>query len=92
MQNLAKIITITIEESTSGLFFATCDKEPSFFVSALSRDDMQKIIPIALKNLFHKNEQLDVMIFNTEPVDKIHEPWMVVPTSLIAAQYQANQI
>ena len=92
MQDFAKIITITIEESTSGLFFARCDKEPSFFVSALSRDDMQKIIPIALKNLFQKNEQLDVMIFNAETTDLAHEPWMVVPISLVAAQYQARQI
>lgn len=42
---------ITIREDATGMFFATCEDEPTFFVAQTSRERLAKVIPLALERV-----------------------------------------
>ena len=76
---------ITIKEGDSGLFFATSEDEPSFFVSATGADDIWVAIPCALEDMFRDRDDLEIVAFPTNKGDFAHKPWAIVPKKLCAA-------
>lgn len=81
----AWLLTISIREGAAGMFFATSEDEPTFFVSAKSADALYKTIPAALESLFHERDRVDAAAFPTNR-GTFGEKWAVVPKALMAAR------
>ena len=85
MDNTAKLMNISIKEGESGIFFATSEDDPTFFVSAASADELWAAIPYALEDLFHaRQEDYFAMETNKGPVG--HRDWVMIPRSAAASR------
>ncbi len=83
MTQTAQLMTITIKEGTSGLYFATSENEPTFFVSATSAVDLREAVTLALEGMF-RSRQLDMVAFPTDGDAPGSHPWAIVPRELVA--------
>lgn len=63
---------ITIREDATGMFFATCEDEPSFFVAQTSRERLEKAIPIALERVVREHSKRDMVAAHRDVVDGAH--------------------
>lgn len=84
--NTAWLLTIKIREGAAGMFFATSEDEPTFFVSAKSADALYKAIPAALKSLFQERDHVEAAVFPTNRGTFAVKKWAVVPKALMAAR------
>ncbi len=83
MDQTATLMTIKIREGKTGVFFATSEDEPTFFVSAVNAADLYSAIPLALEDMF-RARHLDVAAIPTSKGDFAHRPWAIVPRELLA--------
>lgn len=63
---------IAIREDESGMFFATCEDEPTFFVAQTSRARLDKVIPLILERVVREHNQRDMIVTRREAVDDFH--------------------
>jgi hypothetical protein len=63
---------ITIREDATGMFFATCEDEPSFFVAQTSRESLDKLIPGALERVVREHSKRDMVAAHRDAVDSSH--------------------
>jgi hypothetical protein len=63
---------IAIREDASGMFFATCEDEPTFFVAQTSREKLDKVIPIALERVVREHSQRDMVVAQRDQIDESH--------------------
>ena len=85
MNQTARLVTITIREGQSGLFFATCEDEPSFYLATVGADMLWEALPLALEDMFRRSKSQDVAAI---PIDKGSfgsRPWAIVPRDLLTA-------
>ncbi len=80
-EQITKLMTIKTKESDSGMFFATSEDEPTFFVSAVSADQLWLAIPAALEDLFQ-----EMAAFPTNKGTFASRPWALVPKELMRAK------
>jgi hypothetical protein len=90
MAQTAKLMTITIKEGSSGMLFATSEDEPTFFVSAVSSDDLWSAVSVAIEDMYLSRHMVEVTAIPTDSGDYAHRPWAIVPKSLLA-QLAAGQ-
>jgi hypothetical protein len=81
----ARSLTISIREGKAGVFFASSEDEPTFFVSALSMDEVWAAIPCALEHMSLSRDHLKVRAIPTDKGDFANRQWTLVPTELLAA-------
>ncbi len=60
---------IAIREDASGMFFATCEDEPTFFVAQTSRERLQKVFPMALERAIREHSHRDMIVTSRDDVD-----------------------
>lgn len=84
MEQTAKLMTIAIREVESGMFFATSEDEPSFFVTATNVRDLYELIPLAIQDMFRDRNGLEISAFPTDRGEVGHKPWAIVPMELFA--------
>ncbi len=60
---------IAIREDDSGMFFATCEDEPTFFVAQTSRARLQKVIPMALERAVREHCKRDMVVTGRDQID-----------------------
>jgi hypothetical protein len=63
---------IEIREDASGMVFATCEDEPTFFVAQISRETLETLLPIALERAVLQAHHRDMTVVRREPVDADH--------------------
>ena len=63
---------IVIREDASGMFFATCEDEPTFFVAQTSRERLEKVYPIALERVVLEHCERDMVAARRDVVDDTH--------------------
>lgn len=80
----ARLVNIVIAEGKTGMFFATCENEPTFFISATSLVDVWKAIPCALEYMYDSKYHQAVKAIPTDQGKLGNRPWAVVPQGLIA--------
>lgn len=80
----ARLVVINITEGGAGMFFATCDNEPTFFIAATSLADVWKCIPCAIEYMFDSKYHLAVKAIPTDQGCIGNKPWAVVPRDLLA--------
>ena len=84
MQHTAKMMHITIKDDPSGVFFATSEDEPTFFVSAVDAEDLWSAIGLAIEDMYLCRHNIVAKAIPMEGTDYAHRPWAVVPIELIA--------
>jgi hypothetical protein len=60
---------IAIREDASGMFFATCEDEPTFFVAQTSRASLDKVIPLAIQQVVLATRHRDMTVVEREEMD-----------------------
>lgn len=60
---------IAIREDASGMFFATCEEEPTFFVAQTSRANLDKVIPVALERAVLDARHRDMTVVGRQELD-----------------------
>ena len=90
MQHTVKLMTIVISESSSGMFFATSEDEPGFFVSEFSVQALYDLIPVVISQMFEGRTGIKMSVFPTDRGDIGHKHWAVIPIELMA-QASADQ-
>lgn len=85
MNHAADILNIEIKQK-DGMFFATSEDEPTFFVSALDASTLFRMLPIALADLYKSTHNVEVRAFPTSKGEFGHKPWAIVPLDLIASR------
>lgn len=83
MEQTAKLMTIAIRESDSGMFFATSEDEPTFFVTAMNVNALYELIPLAIEDMFRDRNGIKISAFPTDRGDFGHKPWAIVPEELL---------
>ena len=82
MQETARIIKIEIREGKEGLFFASSNDEPGFFLCVTRSDQLWDAIPLALEDYFRSKNQA-VSAIPTQSAQLHTTPWAIVPQGLI---------
>lgn len=69
-----RLMTISIRHGESGMFFATSEDEPTFFLAQRSRKDLLAILPWALENTMRSLYSRDVTALPPEDgaEDEVH--------------------
>ena len=73
----ARLITINIREGTTGLFVATCEDEPGFYLSRVGAEPLWDALPLALEAMFRDKNQ-DVAATPIENGTFGSRPWAIV--------------
>ena len=76
-------MTISYERSPTGMFYATSEVEPTFFVAARSVEALNDSVRHALEDLYRDRYHADVAAVPTEGGDESHAPWTIVPKALL---------
>ncbi len=80
----ATLVNIHIREGSTGMFFATCQDEPTFFISAVSLSKLWYAIPSALEHMFSTKYNRDMKAFPTNAGNYANRPFAMVPKELVA--------
>ena len=80
----AKLMTITTRETASGMFFATSEDEPTFFVSTTNRASLREAVRCALESLFSSRDHKIVAALPTDKEYGENQPWAIVPKEALA--------
>lgn len=75
LDQAAKLVMVTKKEGTSGVFFATSEAVPDFFLTAVSTSQLWLAIPAALEDLFRRTWQQEVAVIPTDKGNFAHRPW-----------------
>ena len=76
---VAKLMTISTRRSATGMFFATSEDEPTFFVSTTSMAALNDAVRIALEQLFIDRDHRTVTALPTNKGNADQKPWAIVP-------------
>jgi hypothetical protein len=79
MSAVAKLMNISTRESASGMFFATSEDEPTFFVSTTSRDSLEEAVRCALEKLYDERDHQHVAALPTNRGTQESRPWAIIP-------------
>ncbi len=78
----ATLMTITTRQSASGMFFATSEDEPTFFVSTTSAESLVEAVRCALEDLY-KGRHKSVAAVPLDKGDAGRKPWAIVPKTIL---------
>jgi hypothetical protein len=81
---VAKLMTITTRRSPSGMFFATSEDEPTFFVATTSVAAMNDAVRMALEDLFNSRDHTDVTPVPTDRGSAEDKLWAIIPKEALA--------
>jgi hypothetical protein len=76
---VAKLMTISTRRSATGMFFATSEDEPTFFVSTTSMEALNDAVRVALEELFSSRNHEIVAAIPTDKGDAEKKPWAIIP-------------
>jgi len=83
MSAVAKLMNISTRQSASGMFFATSEDEPTFFVSTTSRETLEEAVRCALEKLYIERDNRDVAALPTDGGTLESRPWAIIPKEAI---------
>jgi hypothetical protein len=79
-----RTVTIMISPGKTGMFFASCENEPTFFVSAVGLPNLWAALPSAIEYLYSSKYHIDVKAFPLEQGNFGAKPFALVPHDLLA--------
>lgn len=80
----ARIMNISVREGMGGMFFATSEDEPTFFLAETSLDALWEALPCAVEHMFEQRGHIPVYALPTDQGDLQHRPFAIVPRDVIA--------
>lgn len=83
MSAVAKLMNISTRQSASGMYFATSEDEPTFFVSTTSRDTLEEAVRCALEKLYIERDHQDVAALPTDRGTLESRPWAIIPKQVL---------
>ena len=83
MSAVVELMNISTRETESGMFFATSEDEPTFFVSTTSRETLEEAVRCALEKLFIERDNQDVAALPTNRGTMESRPWAIIPKQAI---------
>jgi hypothetical protein len=83
MSTTARLMAIKISEGDAGMFFATSEDEPTFFLAERSLEALYGALPLALEHMLRERDHVDVVVLPTDGGDIAHRPFAVVPRTAL---------
>jgi hypothetical protein len=81
----AQIFRIKIKETLSGLIIAESDEDNTFFVSAISQEELRYELPSAIEALFKFNHKQEIEALPIVSNDFIPQTWALISNKNLAS-------
>lgn len=83
MSAVAKLMNISTRKSTSGMYFATSENEPTFFVATTSSESLEEAVRCAIEKLFDERDHQHVAALPTDSGTPESRPWAIIPKQVL---------
>lgn len=88
----AKLVNISIAEGASGMFFATCESEPTFFISAVTLPALWAAIPAALEYMCKSKYNWEIKPIPIDQGNFQSKPWALIPREILEKKASEGRV